>query len=255
MITPQMTAFAVPDMPLVQPGDDLVALIMDALAAHDESLQDGDILVISSKIVSKSEDCFVDLYTVKPGAKALELAEKVNKDPRIVEMVLQESKSISRAVPGVLVVEHRLGFVSANAGIDQSNVDDSGHHILLLPIDPDASAAALRQGLQERLGVTVGIVISDTHGRPFRRGNVGVAIGIAGLPAVVDLRGEVDLFGREMLASVEGFGDLLASTAHLLCGETNEGRPVIVLRGVPVADVEHGLGADMNRDPAHDLYR
>ena len=250
-----MTAFAVPGIPLVQPGDDLVTHIANALAASQEALQDGDILVISSKIISKSENRFVDLRFVEPSEQALELAEKVNKDPRIVEMVLQESKSISRAVPGVLVVEHRLGFVSANAGIDQSNVDGTGHNILLLPIDPDKSAAHIRDAIHERLSVTVGIVISDTHGRPFRRGNVGVAIGIAGLPAVVDLRGEFDLFGRELVASVEGFGDLLASAAHLLCGETNEGRPVIVLRGVPVPDVEHGLGADMNRDPAHDLYR
>lgn len=249
-----MTAFAPSGVPLVQPGDDLLKIIQDAMAHSQQQLVDGDVLVISSKIISKSEGRYVDLRSVTASDKAVELAGQTKKDPRLVELILQESHSVSRAVPGVLVVEHRLGFVSANAGIDHSNVDESGYRVLLLPLDPDASAAKLRQRLLDEVGVSVGIVVSDTHGRPFRRGNVGVAIGIAGLPAVVDLRGEVDLFGRELVASVQGYADLLASAAHLLCGEANEGRPVVVIRGLDVPSGE-GRGVDMNRDPASDLYR
>lgn len=251
---PSMTAFALSGVPLVQPGDDLITILKSALEQSQEQLADGDILVVSSKIISKSENRFVDLRTVEPSPAAIELAQKTNKEPELVEVILQESKSVSRAAPGVLVVEHRLGFVSANAGIDHSNIEDSDHRVLLLPLDPDASAAKLRQRIMDEIGVTVGIIVSDTHGRPFRRGNVGVAIGIAGLPAIVDLRGGVDLFGRVLVASVQGYADLIASTAHLLCGEANEGRPLVVIRGLDVPSGE-GLGADMNRDPASDLYR
>lgn len=254
MTTPSFQAFALPGMPLIQPGDDLVALIGQALGRADLKLQAGDVLVVSSKIVSKAEGCFVRLADVTPTADAQQLAEQTGKDARIVQVVLDESHAISRVARGVLVTQHRLGFVSANAGIDQSNVEDSSDQVLVLPSDPDASAAELRQRLMDLYGVAVVVVISDTHGRPFRFGNVGVAIGVSGMLALTDLRGQRDLFGRELLITQQGYADLVASAAHLLCGEAAEGRPVVLLRGLelPVGD---GHAADLNRPADKDLYR
>lgn len=245
---------ALPGIPLVKPGDDLAQFILDALAHADLSLQSGDVLVVTSKIVSKSEGRIVELSTVVPGDEAVRLASETGKDAHIVELVLQESKSISRAAPGVLVVQHRLGFVSANAGIDQSNVDGSEERVLLLPLDPDQSARTLRADLLQRTGAEVGIVISDSHGRPFRRGNVGVAIGAAGLPAVLDLRGNEDLFGRVLRVSMQGYADMVASAGNLLTGEGSEGRPVVLIRGLEFT-TEEGAAAELNRAPEQDLYR
>lgn len=245
---------ALPGIPLVKPGDDLAQLILEALERATLTLQDGDVLVVTSKIVSKAEGRIVSLSTIEPSAEAYRLAEATGKDPRIVELVLQESQSVSRVAPGVLVVRHRLGFVSANAGIDQSNVDGSDDNVLLLPHDPDASAKALRDCLHERTHARVSIVISDSHGRPFRRGNVGVAIGASGLPGVLDLRGNEDLFGRVLRVSMQGYADMIASAANLLTGEGSEGRPVVLLRGLQVPS-EEGTAADLNREPEHDLYQ
>jgi len=169
-------------------------------------------------------------------------------------LVLRESLKISRQAPGVLVVQHRLGFVSANAGIDQSNVDGSEDMVLLLPIDPDASANTIRARLKEQTGAEVGVIISDSHGRPFRVGNVGVAIGVAGMPAVLDLRGKSDLFGRELKISIMGYADLVASTANLLTGEADEGRPIVLVRGLQYPSME-GKAVDLYRAPEQDLYR
>lgn len=251
---PSFTAVALPGIPLIQPGDNLVQIILAALERAEISLQTRDVLVVSSKIVSKSEGRFIHLSDVIPGEAAQQLATETNKDPRLVQLVLQESRSISRKTKGVLVVEHRLGFVSAMAGIDQSNVDDTHENALLLPIDPDSSARQIRDGLQAITGATIAIVISDTHGRPFRMGNVGVAIGVAGMQAVTDLRGTPDLFGRKLEITTQGYADMVASAAHLLCGEAGEGRPVILLRGldVPMGD---GSAADINRPSHLDLYR
>lgn len=245
---------ALPGIPLVMPGDDLAQLILDALKRTELTLQTGDVLVVTSKIVSKAEGRIVELGAVEPSQAAQELARTTEKDPRIIELVLRESESVSRAAPGVLVVRHRLGFVSANAGIDQSNVDGSDDHVLLLPLNPDASAQALRDCLRERAHADVSIVISDSHGRPFRRGNVGVAIGAAGLPGVLDLRGNEDLFGRILRVSMQGYADMVASAANLLTGEGSEGRPVILLRGLQFPS-EEGTAADLNRAPEQDLYR
>lgn len=250
---PSFSAFAIPDIPLIQRGDNLVEIILNRLEKASMSLQAGDVLVVSSKIVSKSEGQTVFLNTVIPGEQAQTLAQETGKDPRIAELVLQDSKSVSRKTRGVLVVVHRLGFVSANAGIDQSNLGQEDA-VLLLPRDPDASARQIRQAIQARLNLEVGIIISDTHGRPFRIGNVGVAIGVAGMPAIVDLRGRKDLFGRTLEISVQGYADMVASAAHLLCGEADEGYPVIVLRGLdyPARD---GKASDLHRPPEQDLYR
>ncbi len=245
---------ALNNIPLVQSGDDLVELIIDALQNDSLNLRDGDALVISSKIISKSEGRVVDLKTVTPSQSAVSLAQETRKDPRIVELVLQESTMVSRTAPGVLVTQHRLGFISANAGIDQSNVGHDPDLILLMPDNPDLSAGKIRDRLHERLSVQVGVIISDSHGRPFRMGNIGVAIGIAGMPALVDLRGQQDLFGRELKISLQAYGDLVASAAHLVCGEGDEGRPVVLVRGLDYEAVT-GSASVLNRPPEQDLYR
>lgn len=247
-------AFAVPDIPLIQPGDNLVSIILNALSRAEIKLQNHDILVIASKIVSKAEGRLVALETVKPSQNALELAQQTGKDPRIAELVLQESNQISRKSRGVLVTEHRLGFVSANAGIDQSNIENSANQVLLLPLNPDESAEVIRQRLQQHFDCDVGVVISDTHGRPFRLGNVGVAIGVAGIPALLDSRGEHDLFGRVLEISQQGLADMIASAAHLLSGEGAEGLPISIIRGLQFASAE-GKASDLYRPPEQDLYR
>lgn len=249
-----LTVTALTGIPLIQQGDDLSGIILAALAHARLALQSGDALVVSSKIISKAEGRLVDLKTVQPGRKAMTIAEETRKDPRIVELVLRESLAISRQAPGVLVTQHRLGFVSANAGIDQSNVGPDSDYVLLLPRDPDASAQALRHALLNATGAEAGIIISDSHGRPFRMGNVGAAIGVAGMPALVDLRGQPDLFGRELKISIQGYADLVASAAHLVCGEGNEGRPVVLVRGLHFAHAD-GHASDLVRPPEQDLYR
>ncbi|MBZ0286375.1 MAG: coenzyme F420-0:L-glutamate ligase [Anaerolineae bacterium] len=251
---PSFTATSLPDIPLIQAGDDLAQIILDALTRVGIKLQTGDALVVTSKIVSKAEGRKFDLRQIVPGQEAERLAVETRKDPRIVELVLRESRLISRKAPGVLVVQHRLGFVSANAGIDQSNVEGGDDHVLLLPLDPDASAELIRVRLREATGADVGIILSDSHGRPFRMGNIGVAIGVAGMPALLDLRGKPDLFGRELKISIQGYADLVASAANLLTGEADEGRPVVHLRGLQFPSIE-GHATEMNRPPEQDLYR
>ena len=245
---------ALSGIPLVQPGDDLAQLILDALASMSVALQDGDALVVTSKIVSKAEGRWVNLSDVTPGVEALRLAEATLKDPRIVELILRESSAISRHAPGVLITRNRLGFVSASSGIDQSNVNGGEETVLLLPLDPDASAQAIRVAVREAAGAQVGIVISDSHGRPFRLGNMGVAIGVAGMPALLDLRGRTDLFGRVLKMSIQAYADEVASAANLLSGEAAEGRPVVLVRGLNFPTQE-GHASDYNRPLETDLYR
>ncbi|MDD5175326.1 MAG: coenzyme F420-0:L-glutamate ligase [Sterolibacterium sp.] len=214
----------------VKSGDDLAAL----LAAAMPSAANGDVLVVAQKIVSKAEGSSVNLNTVSPSARALELAAITGKDPRLVEVVLSESSEVLRAKPDVLIVRHRLGYVVANAGIDRSNVRSPAgeEHVLLLPRDADASAAALRAGLQQRLGLELGIVISDSFGRPWRNGVVNVALGVAGLPALVDCRGELDLYGRKLEVTQVALADALAAAAGLLMGEGAEGQPAVLAQGL-----------------------
>lgn len=250
----QFTAVALPGIPLVQEGDDLAAFILEGVARTGLILQTGDALVVTSKIVSKGEGRRVLLNSVTPSAEAERLAGVTGKDPRIVELVLEESTAVSRAGLGVLVVRHRLGFVSANAGIDQSNVEGGDEYVLLLPRDPDESAARLQAQLGERSGAEIGVVISDSHGRPFRMGNIGIAIGAAGLPALLDLRGQTDLFGRELKITVQGYADMIASASALLTGEGGEGLPIVLLRGLNYPK-QPGRAADLNRPAEQDLYR
>ena len=241
-------------IPLIKAGDDVVAMILNALARHDLTLQDGDVLVITSKIISKAEGRTKNLADIEPSAEALHYAEITGKDARLVELVLQESRIVSRAGKGVLVTEHRLGFVSANAGIDQSNTEDGDHTVLLLPLDPDKTAQTIRERIKAETGANIGVILSDSHGRPFRLGTVGVAIGVAGMPALLDLRGETDLFGRTLQISIQAYADLVASAATLATGEGGEGRPMVLVRGLKFPDL-HGTAHEMNRPADQDLYR
>jgi coenzyme F420-0:L-glutamate ligase/coenzyme F420-1:gamma-L-glutamate ligase len=247
---------ALPDFPQVERGDDLALLTATALTRGELQLQAGDALVFAQKIVSKAEGRRIDLQTVTPGARALEVAQVVQKDPRLVELVLSESRRIVRAAKDVLIVEHRLGLIMANAGIDQSNVADpaSGEFALLLPADPDASAARLRERLHVLTGCELGVVISDSFGRPWRVGTVGVAIGCAGFPATVDLRGESDMFGRPLRVTVVGHADELASAASIVMGQASEARPVVLVRGL-VSQAPAQPAAALIRPQHQDLFQ
>ncbi len=243
-------------IPMVAEGDDLAALILDAAAASGDALADGDVLVVAQKIVSKAEGRLVRLADVQPTPRAESLAAETEKDPRIVQLILDESAEILRARPGLIIVQHRLGMVMANAGIDASNISADGgkEFVLLLPLDPDASAARLRAELRNKAGVAVAVVISDSVGRAWRVGIVGIAIGAAGLPGVVDERGAPDLFGRPLLVTQTGIADEVASAASLLQGQGGQGRPVVRLRGLSWSAPE-GTAADLVRPLEHDMFR
>jgi coenzyme F420-0:L-glutamate ligase/coenzyme F420-1:gamma-L-glutamate ligase len=241
---------AVSGLPMVKAGDDLAALIRERLTG-ELALRKGDVLVLAQKIVSKAEGRLVEIATVKPSQRAIELAAEVQKDPRLVELILSESVRVVRSRPNVLIVEHRLGFVMANAGIDQSNVapQDGIERALLLPKDPDASAEAL----WAKLGVTA-LMIIDSFGRPWRRGTTGVAIGSAGLPAMLDLRGNPDLFGRTLQVTISAFADEIAAAASLVMGQADEAQPVVLVRGLswklPATNA-----AELVRPASEDLFR
>ncbi len=255
-MTAGLTLFAVPGVPMVRQGDDLAVLIADGLARAGQRLQDHDVVVVAQKIVSKAEGRTVDLATVTPSPEAEKLAAEVGKDPRIVQVVLSDSVRVVRSRPNLMIMQHRLGFVMANAGVDQSNVApaDGVHRALLLPLDPDRSAETLRARLAERYGARVGVIISDSFGRPWRRGTTGVAIGAAGLPAVIDKRGDPDLFGRTLEVTIIGFADEIAAAASLLQGQANEGRPVVVVRGLTWTAPDAKV-ADVVRPPEEDLFQ
>lgn len=241
-------------IPLIKAGDDLPALLAAALQRHALKLETGDILVLAQKIVSKAENRIVHLDDVKSTPRAQELAEQVQKDPRLVQLILDESSEVVRSRPGLIVVEHRLGFVSANAGIDHSNVDGNEGTVLLLPKDPDASAASLRVALEKTSGARLGVLIIDSHGRAWREGTVGVAIGVAGLPGTVDLRGRADLFGRELRATILAAADELAAAASLVMGQAGEGCPAVHVRGFPYP-LREGRLAELLRPKERDEFR
>ena len=240
---------------MVAPGDDLAALISGAISANERTLQDGDIVCIAQKIVSKAEGQLVDLDEVTPSSEALALAAETDKDPRLVELILDESTEVLRKREGVLIVRHKLGLVGAHAGIDQSNVDhEGGEKALLLPRDPDASAARLRETLTAMLGVNVGVIITDSHNRPWRMGTIGAAIGCAGLTVLDDHRGGTDIYHRELKVTLINRADALAAAATLAMGETTEKIPLVLIRGLPPENSEQ-TAAMINRPLEEDLFR
>lgn len=223
----------IPNIPLIKPNDDLANIIMHALSSSGHELVNNDIIAIAQKIISKSEGRLVDLATVKPSEKAIKLAEEINKDPRQIELVLSESKEIIAYKPGVIIVEHHSGVILANAGIDHSNIDNSkGKEVVsLLPKDSNKSAKRLKKEIETLCKKQIGIIITDSIGRPWRKGTTGVALGSAGIETIRDLRGDKDMFGRELLVSETADADSLASAACLLMGEGNDATPVVLIRG------------------------
>ena len=232
----------------------LCDLLLAALERTDIALQVGDVLVLAQKIVSKFEGRVVHLASVTPSERAQKLAREAGKDPRIVDLMLRESRKVLRVKPGVIIVEHKLGFVMANAGIDQSNVPGGNDAVLLLPEDPDASARKLRGELHERSGVHVGVLIIDSFGRAWRNGVTGTAIGVAGIPALVDLRGNSDREGRTLKVTQVAAADELAAAASLIMGQAGEGTPVVLVRGFPYAQRESSIN-ELLRPEAEDLFR
>jgi coenzyme F420-0:L-glutamate ligase / coenzyme F420-1:gamma-L-glutamate ligase len=244
-----------PGLPFVKPGDEIAELICDSLDMHGLSLEDGDVLVVAQKVVSKAEDRFVALDEVEPSQTARDLATVVLKDARLVELILRQSRRIVRQAPNVLIVEHTLGFVMANAGIDQSNVAAaSGAKALLLPVNPDLSAEHLRDDVRARTGREVAVIINDSFGRAWRQGTVGVAIGAAGLPTLLDRRGYRDLFGRTLEVTVIGFADEIAAAASLVMGAGDEGQPVVLVRGLSWTDSSQPARV-ICRPASEDLFR
>ncbi len=252
-------------VPLVREGDDLCEIVNNALAHSGEALRNGDILVIAQKVVSKARGRYVDLNTIEPSVQAVDLSKTVEKDPRLIELILRESTEVLRARRDVIVVVHRLGFVMANAGIDFSNVDNSTdvnstdvdsdtaeHRALLLPLHPDAECEQLRRDVSRLSGADIGVVMNDSHGRAWRNGTVGVAIGASGVETLADMRGKPDLFGRAFRITQVGVADEIAAAASLLMGQSNEGVPLVLMRGLHTGT---GKAADLIRPKEIDLFR
>lgn len=252
-----MTLFSVPGLPMIRPGDDLAQLIAEKTEAAGQQLHSGDILVIAQKVVSKAEGRLVRLSAVTPGERALELAEITGKDPRIVQVILDDSHEVVRARRGLLIVEQKSGWVCAHGGMDRSNVQpvDGEEMVALLPENSDASAEGLRARLAELTGAEVAVLISDSHGRPWKFGTLGVCIGCAGIPPIWNQRGLYDLFGYELVASEECLADELAGAAALLMGQSAEGRPVVVIRGYTPPNLPAAPATVIQRPKEFDAFR
>ena len=251
-----LTLTSLGNVPMIRRDDNLADILMGGLKETGIELQDNDVLVIAQKIVSKAEGRMVNLNTVVPSARALLLSQETGKDARIVELLLGESREILRVRPNTIIVEHRLGFICANAGIDQSNVrePDGEEYALLLPIDPDSSAKKIRKEIESRTGRRIGVMIIDSHGRAWRNGTVGVCIGLSGLSGVIDERGWKDLFGYTLKITVVGVADELAAAASLMMGQAAEGTPVVHARGFPYPLGEGSLN-ELIRPKSLDLFR
>lgn len=253
---PRISLTALPGIPLVKPGDRIASLILDGVARVPGSLSSGDLIVIAQKIVSKSEGRYVDLRDIVPSSAAVDIAREVDKDPRFVEVVLSESRSVLRKRPGILIVEHRLGFVLANAGVDQSNVPQEGgsERVLLLPEDPDGSAERIRGDLHLLCAADVGVVINDSIGRAWRNGAVGTAIGASGVEALLDLRGRPDIFDRKLQTTEIGHADEIAAAASILMGQGAERTPAVWVQGISRGGTPKRARA-LVRARAKDLFR
>lgn len=253
-----LTLTPLQNIPLIRRDDNLADIVLKSLQETGLELQDDDILVLAQKIVSKAEGRKVNLATVSPSARAIELAQQTEKDPRVVELMLQESNEVLRTRVGTIIVEHKLGFVCANAGIDHSNVagdgDTTEEWVLLLPEDPDRSCTLLRNEIESKTGKHIGVVIIDSHGRAWRNGTVGVAIGMSGVPGIVDKRGDKDLFGYTLRITIIGAADELAAAASLVMGQASEGRPVVHVRGFPYP-LQEGSLKELIRPKEQDMFR
>ncbi len=253
-----LTITPLKNIPLIRQGDNLADILVDSIRNSTIQLENNDILVIAQKIVSKSEGRMVNLATVTPSEQAIELAQKTEKDARVVQLMLQESNEIVRTRIGAIIVEHKLGFVCANAGIDHSNVAGDGseneEYVLLLPEDPDASAKALRDQIKQKTDINVGVMIIDSHGRAWRNGTVGVCIGLSGVPAMIDERGWKDLFGFTLKITIVGVADELAAAASLMMGQASEGIPAVHVRGFPYPLGEGSL-KELIRPKQQDMFR
>jgi coenzyme F420-0:L-glutamate ligase/coenzyme F420-1:gamma-L-glutamate ligase len=250
----ELRLIALPGMPEVAAGDSLCDLLTAALARSNLTLQNGDVLVLAQKIVSKAEGRRVRLSEVTPSPRALELARQGAKDPHLAELILRESRGLLRVKPGVIIVEDQRGFIMANAGIDQSNVPGGEDEVLLLPQDPDASARKLRDELQARTGAQIGVLIIDSFGRAWRHGVTGTAIGVAGMPALVDKRGDKDREGRVLKVTQVAAADELAAAASLVMGQADEGTPAVLARGFPYA-LRESSAQELLRPRDEDLFR
>jgi len=253
----QLQLTALPGVPLVEPGDDLAKIVIEAYGRAGLAPADGDVLIVAQKIVSKSENRYVRLSDVEPSPAAMEMAIVTGKDPRVTELILRESREVVRQRAGVVVVEHRLGYVHANAGIDRSNIvsnDEQDPRVLLLPAEPDASAKALREALRLRSGADVAVIINDTAGRAWRQGVIGFAIGCAGIEPVKDMVGHPDLFGYRLERTHIAVADELAAAGSLLMGQADEGRPIVLARGLRFTASEAGSLALIRRKQ-EDMFR
>ena len=250
----ELRLIALPGIPEIEREAPLGEIFLAAIKRTGMSLQTGDILVLAQKIISKAEGRAVKLASVTPSNRAQSIANKANKDPRIVELMLRESNQVLRVKQGIIIVEHKLGFIMANAGIDQSNVPGGTDAVLLLPVDPDASARKLRDALNEKTGVEIGVLIIDSFGRAWRNGVTGTAIGVAGLPALIDLRGNKDREGRELKVTQVAAADELAAAASLVMGQADEGTPAVLVRGFSYALRESAV-KELLRPEAEDLFR
>jgi coenzyme F420-0:L-glutamate ligase/coenzyme F420-1:gamma-L-glutamate ligase len=253
----QLLLTALPSVPFVEPGDDLATVVIAAYGRAGFSPADGDVLIVAQKIVSKSENRYVRLSEVQPSAAAREVAAVTGKDARVAELILRESKEVVRQRHGVIIVEHRLGYVHANAGIDRSNIDSDDERdprVLLLPEDPDASAKRLRESLYQRSGADVAVIINDTVGRAWRQGVTGFAIGCAGIEAVKDMVGRADLFGHRLERTHVAVADELAAAGSLLMGQADEGHPIVLARGIRFTRSDEGSQA-LLRPKSEDLFR
>jgi coenzyme F420-0:L-glutamate ligase / coenzyme F420-1:gamma-L-glutamate ligase len=257
--TPRSMVYtAIPDFPMVQNGDDLASLIVKGCSICNILIEDGDIFVLAQKIVSKAEGRLISFSAITPSAQALELEKITKKDPRFIELVLRQSKKVIRAKYNTLIVEHKKGYICANAGIDHSNLSDQGElsedWVLLLPEDSDQSAKNIRKSMENLVNKKVGILIIDSHGRPWRNGTVGVTIGLSGLPGLVDLRGQEDLSGFKLKVTTVGVSDELAAGASLLMGQATEKTPVVQVKGFPYSRREANLN-ELIRPEEEDLFR
>jgi coenzyme F420-0:L-glutamate ligase/coenzyme F420-1:gamma-L-glutamate ligase len=253
-----LTLTSLQNIPLISQDDNLADILLKSLRETKVELQNDDILVVTQKIVSKAEGRMVNIATVVPSTRALELAEKSQKDARIVELMLQESNEVLRIRVGTIIVEHKLGFVCANAGIDHSNVTSGGNekeeNVLLLPENPDQSARNIREQIKEKTGINIGVMIIDSHGRAWRNGTVGICIGLSGIPALIDQRGWKDLFGYTLQITVVGVADELAAAASLMMGQAAEGIPAVHVRGFPYPQGEGSL-KELIRPKNQDMFR